>query len=141
MYIETLGTFTVYHGRDRQSLVKFRSKKERELFAFLLDAGDKGATKEQIDNAIWQESESSNIKNLIAVNLRHSKNDLVRAGIGEAVVYRENRYFICRDEIAYDIDLFERTYEEFQLHRTRERAKKLISLYKGEYLSDFVEAL
>lgn len=49
---------------------------ERELFAFLLDAGDQGATKEQISNAIWQESDSKNIKNLIAVNLRHLKNDL-----------------------------------------------------------------
>ena len=139
-YIETLGAFTVYQDRDRQKLIKFRTKKERELLAFLLDAGDQGATKEQIYNAIWWESESSNIKNLIAVNLRHIKNDLECAGIMESVIYRENRYFICRDEIACDIDLFERTYEEFKLHNTKVQAKNLLSLYKGEYLSDF-EAL
>ena len=140
VYIETLGAFTVYQDRDRQKLLKFRSKKERELLAFLLDAGDQGATKEQIYNAIWWESESKNIKNLIAVNLRHLKNDLECAGIMESVIYRENRYFICRDEIACDIDLFERTYEEFKLHNTKVQAKNLLSLYKGEYLSDF-EAL
>ncbi|HOJ11332.1 MAG TPA: hypothetical protein PK733_12170, partial [Clostridiales bacterium] len=92
---------------------------------------DQGATKEQIYNAIWWESESNNIKNLIAVNLRHIKNDLECAGIMESVIYRENRYFICRDEIAY---------EEFKLHNTKDQAKKLLSLYKGEYLADF-EAL
>jgi hypothetical protein len=140
VYIETLGAFTAYQDRDRQKLIKFRTKKERELLAFLLDAGDQGATKEQIYNAIWWESESNNIKNLIAVNLRHLKNDLECAGIGESVICRENRYFICRDEIACDNDLFERTYEEFKLHNTKGQAKNLLYLYKGEYLSDF-EAL
>ncbi len=139
-YIETLGAFTVYQDRDRQKLIKFRTKKERELLAFLLDAGDQGATKEQIYNAIWWESDSKNIRNLIAVNLRHLKNDLECVGLGESVICRENRYFICRDEIACDIDLFERIYEEFKLHNTKVQAKNLLSLYKGEYLSDF-EAL
>ncbi len=137
VYIETLGAFTVYQGRNKQNLLKFRTKKERELLAFLLDAGDRGATKGQIYNAIWWESDSNNIKNLIAVNLRHLKNDLDCAGIEESVICRENRYFICRDEIACDTDLFERTYEEFKLHNTKEQAKKLLSLHKGEYLSDF----
>ena len=48
VYIETLGAFTVYQDRDRLKILKFRTKKERELLAFLLDAGDQGATKEQI---------------------------------------------------------------------------------------------
>ncbi len=139
-YIETLGAFTVYQDRDRKKLIKFRTKKGRELLAFLLDAGDQGATKEQIYNAIWRESESRNIKNLIAVNLSHMKNDLESVGIMESVIYRENRYFICRDEITCDIDLFESAYEDFKLHSTKEQAKNLLSLYKGEYLSDF-EAL
>lgn len=139
-YIEALGAFTVYQDKDKQKLIKFRTKKERELLAFLLDIGDQGATKEQIYNAIWWDSESSNVKNLIAVNLRHMKNDLECAGITESVVCRENRYFICRDEIECDFDVFERIYEEFKLHKSKARAKELLSLYKGEYLSDF-EAL
>ncbi|MGI5849139.1 MAG: helix-turn-helix domain-containing protein, partial [Christensenellales bacterium] len=139
-YIETLGAFTVYQNRSRQKLIKFRTKKERELLVFLLDAGDQGATKEQISNAIWWDSESNNIKNLIAVNLRHIKNDLECVGIVKSVVYRENRYFICRDELECDSDLFESAYEEFKLHRTKAQAKELLSLYKGEYLSGF-EAL
>jgi hypothetical protein len=139
-YIETLGAFTVYQDKDRQKPLKFRAKKERELLAFLLDAGDRGATKEQISNVIWWESESSNIKNLIAVNLRHIKNGLARIGLEKSVVSHENCYFIRRDEIGCDIDLFERTYEEFKRQKTKEQAKKLLSLYKGEYLSDF-EAL
>jgi LuxR family maltose regulon positive regulatory protein len=139
-HVESLGAFTVYRDKARRSIVKFRTKKERELLAFLLDAGDKGATKEQMHNAIWWESESGNIKNLIAVNLSHLKNDLEGAGLREPVICRENRYFISREEIEWDIDLFEKTYEEFRHHSTKELARKLLTLYKGEYLSD-LEAL
>jgi len=105
-----------------------------------LDAGNRGATKEQIYNAIWRDSDSKNIKNLIAVNLKHLKDDLECAGIRESVICRENRYFICWDEIECDSDLFEKIYEQFKLNNTKEQAKKLLSLYKGEYLSNF-EAL
>ncbi|NLK51133.1 MAG: hypothetical protein GX295_01625 [Syntrophomonadaceae bacterium] len=139
-YIETLGAFTVYQDKDRQKPLKVRTKKARELLAFLLDTGEQGATKEQIYNAIWWESDSNNIKNLIAVNLAHIKKDLEYAGIGTSVISRENRYFICRDQIECDIDLFERAYEEFKLRNTEELAKKLLSLYRGEYLFGF-EAL
>ncbi len=139
-YVESLGAFTVYEDEGRQKPVKIRSKKARELLAFLLDSGEPGATKEQIHNAIWWESDSNNIKNLIAVNLAHIKKDLKSAGINTSVIYRENHYCICRDQITCDIDLFEKSYEEFTLHNTKEGAKELLSLYKGEYLSDF-EAL
>lgn len=58
----------------------------------------------------------------------------------KSLVCRENRYFICRDEFECDSERFEKAYEEFLLNHNKEQAKKLISLYKGEYLSDF-EAL
>ena len=74
------------------------------------------------------------------MNQRHLKNDLENSGIVESVIYHDNRYFVIREEIECDSDLFERTYEEFKNQSTRELAKKLLSLYKGEYLADF-EAL
>lgn len=140
VYIETLGAFTVYLDNDRQKPLKLRTKKARELLVFLLAAGEQGATKEQIHNAIWWDSDSNNIKNLIAVNLAHIKKDFECAGIATSVICRENRYSICRDQIEYDIDLFERIYKEFRLQNTDELAQKLLSLYKGEYLFGF-EAL
>jgi hypothetical protein len=140
VFIETLGGFNVFQDKQRQKPLKIRTKKERELLAFLLDAGDRGATKEQIYNAIWWESESMNVKNLIAVNLANIKKDMERAGIEKSVVSRDNRYYICRDEIECDTDLFEKEYKKFIIGNKEDQAKKLLSLYKGEYLSGF-EAL
>jgi len=139
-HVDMLGCFAVFQDKGRKKQLKFRTKKERELLAFLLDTGDRGATKEEIYNAIWWESESGNIKNLIAVNMVQIRKDLEIAGLEEAVISRGDRYYICRDEIEYDIDLFEKAYEEFKRRNTDELARKLLSLYNGEYLSGF-EAL
>jgi len=140
VYIDVLGGFAVFRDKERLLPIKLRRKKERELLAFLLDKGERGATKEQIYNAIWWESESENVKNVIAVNLANIKNELGRAGIDKSVLCRENHYFICRDEIECDIDLFEKEYENYKHNNTMAQAKKLLSLYRGDYLAGF-EAL
>lgn len=140
MYITSLGGFSVFPYKDRQEPLKMRTKKERELLAFLLDAGSEGVTKEQIYEAIWWESESKDIKKLIGVNLAHIKKDLADLGVENPIINHEKRYSICRDEIAVDIDFFEEAAERFKRQPSNETAQKLLSLYRGEYLSDF-EAL
>jgi LuxR family maltose regulon positive regulatory protein len=137
VYIETLGGFSVFSYQDREKPLKMRSKKERELLAFLLDAGSKGTTKEQIYNAIWSESASDNVRKLIGVNLAHLKKDLAKLGVSNLISYNNNHYHIRRDEIASDIKLFETAIKAFELHPNTETAQKIIALYKGEYLSAF----
>jgi two-component SAPR family response regulator len=73
MYVSTFGGLNIYPYQDRQNPIKVRSKKERELFAFLLDTGNSGATKEQIYNAIWSETESENVKRLMFFLLLHCR--------------------------------------------------------------------
>lgn len=139
-YIATLGGFSVYPYQDRQEPLKIRTKKERELLAFLLDAGSASVTKEQMAEALWYESDSEDVKKLIGVNLAQIKKDLAVLGIENPVVNREKHYSICRDEIVVDTDLFKAAAQEFRLENSLEAAQKLLALYKGEYLSDF-EAL
>lgn len=139
-YISTFGGFNIYPFKDRHHSLKMRSKRERELLAFLLDSGSIGATKEQIYHAIWSESESDNVRRLIGVNLAHLKKDLASLGIGEPVINQHNHYCICRDEIECDYELFEAAAEEFRLKHSSPAVQKILALYKGEYLSDF-EAL
>ncbi|KJS02352.1 MAG: hypothetical protein VR68_03145 [Peptococcaceae bacterium BRH_c4a] len=140
VYIKTLGGFSVFPYKNRQNPLKMRTKKERELLAFLIDAGNEGVTKEQIYNAIWSESESNDIKKLIGVNLSHIKKDLSSLGVENPIINNEKHYSICMDEIQCDIELFQSAVEEFKLQHSNEAAQKILSLYKGEYLSDF-EAL
>jgi len=114
-----------------------RSKKERELFAFLLDTGNTEVTKEQIYNAIWSDTESEYAKRLIGVNLAHIKKDLASLNIENLIINHQNPYRICRDETECDFELFEKAAENFRVHHNIEAAQRILSLYKGEYLADF----
>jgi LuxR family maltose regulon positive regulatory protein len=73
----------------------------------------------------------------LITSVRKSESIPCCSGIRSSLICRENRYFIYWDEIECDSDLFEKIYEEFRLKNTKEQAKKLLSLYKGEYLSNF----
>lgn len=139
-YVKALGTFSIYSDKNGNSPLKMRTKKERELLAFLLASGSEGATKEQICEALWAESESDNVKKLIGVNLAQIKKDLALLGIENPIINIEKHYKICRDEIEYDIDLLEEAISEFNINKNAEAAHKIQALYKGEYLADF-EAL
>jgi hypothetical protein len=140
VYIKALGGFSIYSDNSSQKPVKMRTKKERELLAFLLNVGTEGATKEQICEALWSESDSDNVKRLIGVNLAQIKKDLAAFGIENPIINTEKHYSICRNEIEYDVDLLEAAILEFNSAEGSESAQKILSLYKGEYLADF-EAL
>lgn len=140
IYVQTLGSFAVFLYQDRPDALKMRTKKERELFAYLLATGEEGATKEQIYYAIWSESDSADVKKLIGVHLAQLKRDLERFGLRAPIVKRNSRYSVRRDEIALDLDLFEAAAAEFEQRKNKDTAEQLLSLYKGEYLADF-EAL
>lgn len=136
-YIATLGGFSVFPYQDRGKPLKTHSKKERELLAFLLDAGDRGATKEQIYEALWYDSDSDDVKKLIGVNLSYIKKDLSALGLEDTVVNIEKHYSIRRDEIAMDTDLLEEAAWDFEQNGSRKAAQTILSLYSGEYLSNF----
>lgn len=139
-YIKTFGGFFVYSYDDRTTPLKISRKKERELLAFLLDAGETGVTNDQICDAVWPESESKDVKRMVRVHLAQIKKHLALLGIKNCIIYNAKMYSICRDEIECDFELFENTAESFHKAGSREDGQTLLNLYAGEYLSDF-EAL
>ena len=140
VYVRTFGGLAIFPYNNRQEPLKMRTRKGRELLAFLLAAGEEGATKEQIYNAIWSESESADIKKLIGVNLAQIKKDLAGLEVKNPVINHGQHYRIILDEIESDYELFEAAMADFEQHNRMAAAQKIISLYKGEYLADF-EAL
>lgn len=135
-YVQTLGEFAVFPFHDRNAPIRTRSKKERELFAFLLDVGEQGATKEQLCESLWAESESQNVKRLISVTLAQLKKDLAPLGIDGLIQCHNKRYWVFRDEIFCDFELFDRASEK-KMPIDSSTSTALLSLYGGEYLADF----
>jgi len=136
-YIKTFGGFAVLALREMQRPLKMRTKRERELLAFLLSAGAQGVTKEEICDAVWPDTESNNIKKLIGVNLTYINKNLAELGIESAVVCQNRRYIVSRAEIECDFELFEKAAESFKSTGNLSDGQRVLDLYTGEYLSDF----
>ena len=117
--------------------MKISRKKERELLAFLLDAGETGVTKDQICDALWSESESKDVKRMVRVNMTQIKKELLTLGIRNSIVCHGNLYSVCRNEIECDFELFENAAGIYQETGNTEERQKFLNLYTGEYLSDF----
>lgn len=137
IFITTFGSFSIYHYNDKEKPIKMRTKKGRELLAFLLETGKSGATKEQIYQALWFESDSADVKKLIGVYLAQLKKDLSCFDGPRLILRNGNRYSILRNEIEVDADLYEKAAQEFRARSCHETAHKLVTLYKGEYLAEF----
>ncbi len=137
VYVELLGGLSVFSDKEQQLPLKMRTKKERELFAFLLNSGDRGATKEQICEALWSESDSEDIKRLIGVNLAQINKDFAVIGIQNIVVNKEKHYSIRKDVLETDTELFETAIREYTNNKSEEAAQLMLELYKGEYLAGF----
>jgi tetratricopeptide (TPR) repeat protein len=135
--VQTLGGFSIYSVADGSQPVKMRTRKERELFAYLLHAGERGATKEQIGQALWYDSETEDVKRLIGVNLAQLKRDLSLFGINEMIQNVNKHYRVARDGIRVDVDEFEEAARAFRETGSCDAAHKIALLYKGEYLAEF----
>lgn len=134
--VETFGGLVVRDFYGDGTPLKMRSKKVRELLAFLLAAGEGGVTKEQIRYALWSESESEDVKKLIGVTLSHLKNDLFRLGISDPLIKRGSHYSIQRRELQVDTDLYHRAIHAYQQKPSVVAARRILALYKGEYLPE-----
>jgi hypothetical protein len=139
-YIKTFVGFFVYPYDNRTNPLKISRKKERELLAFLLDAGETGVTKDQICDALWPESESKDVKRMLRVHMAQIKKDLSSLGIEDCTVYNGTMCSICRDEVECDFEQFENAAGSFQNSGSSADRHTLLNLYTGEDLSDF-EAL
>ena len=136
-YVKTFGGFFIYPYDDRTNPLKISRKKERELLAFLLDAGEAGVTKGQICDALWSESESKDVKRMARVYMTQIKKELLNLGIRNSIICNGNLYSVRRDEIECDFELFENAAANYQKAAHTEGIQKFLGLYSGEYLADF----
>lgn len=138
VYIHTLGSFYIAPAHDKETPVKIRTQKARELLAYLLEH-PKGVSREQITADLWADSEAD------VTNLFHTRRGEIRRafenlGAKNPVLYENGRYHLNRKEILCDHDLFRQAVEEYRRLPTPENAQKVVNRYTGRYL-DNLEAL
>lgn len=138
VYINTLGNFYVAPAHDKDTPVRIRTMKARELLAYLLEH-PKGVTRAQITTDLWADSDAD-VPNLFHTRRGEIRQSFEALGASNPILYENERYYLNREEISCDHDLFWQAVEEFRQSDTPENAETVVNLYTGRYL-DNLEAL
>lgn len=138
VYINSLGGFYITPSHDRETPVKIRTQKSRELLAYLLENWE-GVAREQIFVDLWGDSEA-NVSSLFHTRRGEIKRAFKTLGAENPIIHENGIYRLNMEEITWDYDSFQQATDEFRLQATPENAQKVVDLYTGRYL-DNLEAL
>jgi len=138
VYINTLGTFYIAPAHDRLSRVKIRTRKSRELLAYLLEHRE-GVSRGRIFADLWEDCEGD------VAGMFHTRRGEIRLafeslGAKNPIVHEKGIYRLDTEEIVCDYDAFRQAAESFHREPTPENAQRVVDHYTGRYLDD-MEAL
>ncbi len=140
--------FAVY-GINKKNLIKWRTRKTEELFAFFLHNKDLKLSKAEIFDALWPDTSPNKATTYLHTTLYNIKKDLLSAGV-EIIIHYRNGYYSCELPLYYsDIQEFRHVFNTTILsskgngNHSAENFERIIYLYKGDYLNgnDYLWAL
>lgn len=129
--VECFEKFQVYY---MQTEITWRTKKTKELFAYLFHLQGKPAEREQIIWSLWPDNMRENMTALFHTTLYNLRHSLTRYGFENLIQYKEKKYFMNWDWIDSDLTYFAQGCERFErYHNTPEDMYSLLQVYRGGY--------
>lgn len=106
--VKCFGNFEVYY---QNKPIKFKRKKSKELFAYLIDRRGAAVPVMQIATALWEDdSEDRKLKNNIYQTYRHLKYILDNIGFGDILIKTSTGYAVNTKKI--DCDYYKLLHKE-----------------------------
>lgn len=128
--VKVLGSLEVYNASGR--LLAWRTKKTRELFAFLRH--HRGPVyRDRILDSLWPELDAERAQTLFHTTLYQLRHALKLGGFGQMVSFANERYVMSHEELRCDADELERLMSD---DRDGSRTAEALSLYRGDYLEE-----
>ncbi|MDF2937028.1 MAG: response regulator receiver [Paenibacillaceae bacterium] len=128
--VKVLGSLEVYG--ETGSLLAWRTKKTRELFAFLLH--QKGPVyRDRILDSLWPELDLDKAQTLFHTSLYQLRHTLKQGGYGQMVSFADERYMMSHEDLRCDADELEQL---LAADRNGKRAAEALALYRGDYLEE-----
>lgn len=129
------GAFHVYMNGIE---VKWRTKKAKEMFAYLFDKNGKAVDREVITEALWPESFYSNAKSIFHTTLSYLRKALSVGGYQDIIILKNKKYYIDMSMVHVDNRDFLKVFDDIINEKWEEidRSQDLLTMYTGEYLAD-----
>ncbi len=134
VYINTLGGFYVAPSHDKGNPVRIRTRKARELLAYLLE-NRQGVSRHRICADLWEGSEA-NVASLFHTRRGEIRRAFASMGASNPIVHDQGVYRLTMDEITSDYDAFWKAVEKYQQEPSPQNAQEVVSSYAGGYLGD-----
>lgn len=121
--IQTIPTLAIFvEGKA----IQLPGSKVRELFALLVDQGERGITSSEGIAYLWPDRKDDiNTKSLFRMTYKRMADALEEAGIGHIVASEGNRRYLCTDQVDCD------------LYRILSGDSNTMRKYSGAYLEEY----
>ncbi len=126
--LRVMGSFELYSGEGR--LVTWRTRKTKELFAYLWSHGGKPVYRYHILDHLWPDVDSERAKSLFHTTLYNVRNLLRTEGFPDMVAFGDERYWMQADHIFSDADRLNAIMGRGGTGEVNE----LLELYQGDFL-------
>ena len=127
--------FAVYKGNE---LIKWKSAKEKELFAFFLLHLNKYVHRDIIIDTIWPDQDYQKAKIHLHTRLSYLRKSLDSMGFTQALTFSNQSYQLSIQNFYCDAFEFERTMDNHSLITKENIAEmeKTLSLYTGDFMEN-----
>lgn len=120
--------------RDKKP-IKWRTEKEKELFAFLLNHAGITMSKSRIIDELWNDYAFDRAISQLHNSIYHIKKTLREYGVGSEQIHISGHYCLSLGDVWYDRLLIEEKMKKRGGSDTIETLEEALQLFDGEYLS------
>lgn len=131
LYIQTLGTFKLFDLEGNE--VKWRTKKAKELFAYLFNYRGQAVSRAHIMDELWGDLPEDRASNLMHTTLYQVRKAIRDVGF-ENPITLVNEQYALDVPINSDLEQLERILSLTDI--SSDPIKKAINLYAGDYFED-----
>ncbi len=135
--IISMGNFEVYLPNEIKP-IRFRTKKAKELFAWLFLMQGNSLEKDDIINELWPESTEKSATNLLHTALYNIRKTLTEHGFSDIIQCKNKNYYMSFDEVTSDIFAFSviKKRVESEKNIDEKLCDEVITMHKGDFMQN-----
>jgi Response regulator containing CheY-like receiver and SARP domains len=118
-------------GWAGKNAIKWRTEKEKELFAFLLNNRERELSKDRIIDELWSEYDVDRAVRLLHNSIYYLKKTLREYGVGPEQIHISGRYCLHLEEVWYDRAFIENKAKNRESLQTIEELEAVLELFDG----------
>lgn len=125
---------------DRYSILHWRTRKTKEMFAYFWEQQGRWLTKDEIIDVLWQEGDGQKLEALFHTTISYLKRTFSEIGISNLIQVESKRYRLQEQKFHSDNQKLRQLYENWKLGNQELDIEKdfclLNQIYQGEYMKD-----